>query len=221
LILVDGKLCDVTGQKSKFYYEILRNKKFVKPYMQKVWYRQTKLEMCLYDKTWQKVYCIKIKKVFSRKLAEFNFKMLNGTLPCGMHLNKWKKEIPANCTVCINEIENIKHMIFDCKNVRNVWKALGQCFNIQIAWKTIVIGYYEHLNETMSDINIICNIIAYSIFKENNKCKWNETIYRKCNVQKTITKDLENIHKIQLYMKKSVLKTKKIEDIIYCITTTN
>ena len=85
--------------------------------------------------------------------------------------------------------------------------------------ENIIIGYYQHLNDTMSDINVLCNIIAYSIFKENNKCKWNELLYKKTNVQSKIVKGLQYLHKMQIYMKKNILKTKSIASVINYMTT--
>jgi len=200
------------------YYEILRNKKFVKPYMQNVWYHQTHLESLLFEKNWKQVYNVKIKKLFSRKLAEFNYKLLNGSLPCGVLLSKWIKTIPSRCTVCDNVNEDIKHMLFDCGNVRHIWEIVGSCFNIRITWKSIVIGYYENINQTMSNINTVCNIIAYSIFKENNRCKWDECLFTKYNVNNRIIRDLEYICKLQLFLRKEIVNMKKIKEITNCIS---
>ena len=109
-------------------------------------------------------------------------------------------------------------MLYECVNVIDVWNIMSACINVHITWKHIVIGYYQDLNDISSDINLICTIIAYSIFKENNKCKWNETVYRKCNVLKTIVKDLKYLKHIQMYMTKKIFKTINIDHIINCIT---
>jgi hypothetical protein len=130
-IYVKGTSHNILDKRCNFYYDVLRNYKFKYPYMQKVWCRQLELDSLNFQHTWQCIYNIKIQKMPLKKLAEFNYKLLNGTLPCGYMLNKWKPEISSNCNVC-KEIENVQHMIYECEKVKDIWKVVGTSLKVNI-----------------------------------------------------------------------------------------
>ena len=99
------------------------------------------------------------------KLKEFNFKLLQNIVPCGRILSKWKANISENCNVC-NEIETVRHMLFECERVKQLWIVISQILLYSIKWKDIVIGIpdYNCRSEKINFYNIIISIVAYAIF---------------------------------------------------------
>ena len=128
-------------------------------------------------------------------------------------LSKWKKEIPAECNVC-KENENHKHMLYDCVKVKQIWNVLGNCLNVDIRWKHIVIGYFTDLNVTTNNINMLCSQIAYSIFKANNNCKWNQLDYNNVDVKRKVINDLQQFSKMQLYCQETYISQNCISNIV-------
>jgi hypothetical protein len=162
-LFVKGKTFDILNRKSNFYYAILRDQSFKIPYMQKVWCKQLSLDCLLFQQTWNKIYDIKVRYMPIKKLAEFNYKILSGTLPCGQILSKWKIDIPATCLVC-NVKEDVKHMLFECSKVSNIWQQLGSIMQVNLRLKHVVIGYYLDQNNTTTILNWLCCLTAYSYY---------------------------------------------------------
>ena len=212
-IYVENKWYEICDKKNKFFYELLRNKKFKYPYMQNVWCEELALSSLKFKSTWTKVYVLKIKKMPIKKLAEFNFKILAGILPCGKLLHKWIKDIPEVCEYC-NITENLKHMLYECKKVNFVWNVLGEYFKIDIRWKHIVIGYFDNMNEFTNMFNLICSMVAYSIFKVNNNCKWKHINFTMYDVKVRIINDLKYFDKIQVYCNHKYLHDDMIKNIV-------
>ena len=52
----------------------------------------------------------KVVTIKDNKLAETNFKILNGILPCGVNLIRWKKATNSECSICEQQ-ESISHML--------------------------------------------------------------------------------------------------------------
>ena len=155
----------------------------------------------------------KVKKMNVKKLAEFNYKLLNGTLPCGQILCKWIGNISSNCTVC-GVTEDHKHMLFECVKVNYIWKLFSNCCGIDVQWKHIIIGYYENLNKATRYVNFLCTFIAYSIFKVNNNCKWKQVNYAHQDVTRKVIKDLLDFNKLQALFRDNIIEIQYIENVI-------
>ena len=77
----------ITSQKSSFFYDILRSKMYVKPYLENSWEHVFNTSSGHWN--WKAIYTRKLINVKHRKLAEFNFKVLHNILPCGKIVSKW------------------------------------------------------------------------------------------------------------------------------------
>ena len=75
----DGEIIDTHCKKSKYFYASIVKLKQEKTYMEQVWENTLQTE----NTDFNKVYRNKIKLVKENKLAETNFKILHGILPCG------------------------------------------------------------------------------------------------------------------------------------------
>ena len=60
--------------------------------------------------------------LFSLKLKEFNFKMLNGILSCKKNLKQRRIKTDDECDVC-KEQQTIKHL-WDCLYVKSLWEII-------------------------------------------------------------------------------------------------
>lgn len=108
----------------------------------------------------------------------------------------------------------MKHMLFECKKVKDIWKAIGSYMHVNIQWKHLVIGYFSEQNNSTRIRNWIYCMTAYSIFKSNNYCKWKGTNYEICDVKRKIVNDLELFMKMQLYFKHDYIPVKTLSEII-------
>ena len=217
-IFAMNKLNDVINKRTGFYYNILRNQSFKIPYMQTVWCKLLDLDYLLFQKSWSRIYVIKIKQMPIKKLAEFNYKLLAGILPCGQLLSKWIEDIPLSCTVC-NIKEDLKHMLFEWKKAKDIWSQISSILRVNIQWKHVVIGYSQEQNNTTRTLNWICCLAAYSIFKSNNQCKWNHLNYNECDVKKRVVNDLIFFKKMQFYFEQTYIPVETLENIIQVLSS--
>ncbi len=148
----------ITDQKCKFFYNYLVLQKEQSSYMQNVW-EKIFIDNNMYEIDWSSTYNKKIKNIPDKKISEFNYKILNNLLPCQKHLFQWKLSKDPFCMYC-NEIQDVKHLLFDCKIIDDIWKIIGQINDINILWKDIVLG-----NNFCTEINVLVSTIAFCIYK--------------------------------------------------------
>ena len=80
--------------------------------------------------------------MYERKVAEFNFQLLNNILCNKIFLKKIKKTESEMCHLCKIDIENNEHLIYCCENVKHIWKTTSKIVKFDINWKHICIGFY-------------------------------------------------------------------------------
>ena len=151
------KLCK--NNRSKFYYNLLVLKKFVKPIAHLVWNRHfvSRPTYSQFEKSFER----KVLNINDIKLKEFNFKLLHRILPCGLYLSKWKQNISDKCLVC-KQVENIEHMLFSCGRIQVVWTSISKAIQANINFKHIVFGFS---NYKLADLDFCISVCAYLIFK--------------------------------------------------------
>ena len=163
-IVFQNKVYDVTDQKSRFYYNIIVNKKFIKPLAIAYWIHHFELNES--EIRWKNICLRKVKYCCIYKIAEFNHKLLNNTLSCGFYVNKWNKNVPAKCLHCsLNH--DVKHMLFDCSNVNFIWQKLSVSFNINFTWKKILFGFGNASKYAKSNVklNNLVSLICFLFYK--------------------------------------------------------
>ena len=69
----------------RLLYNLILHNKMTPPYQERVWLPI--LDVDTID--FANLYVRKIKLMPDKKLADFNFKVLNHMLPCGLNLNRW------------------------------------------------------------------------------------------------------------------------------------
>ena len=187
LLLFNGKLFDIKDQKSNFFYMILNNKS-ERCKMESVYSREFNIEGN--RDFWKKIYVQKVKEIKIIKLSEFNFKLLHNIIPCGKILCKWKDNISEKCILC-NDIETVKHMLYECKNVQKILDKASHILKFEIKWKCIVIGMPKYKCSTLTMFyNLLFSIIAYAIFKENSHCKFAGIDYNSVDLKNAVIRNL-------------------------------
>ena len=154
-------------QRAKFFYEILRDKLYVKPFIEHYWEKKFGCESG--QLVWKNIYTRNVLNIEHKKIAEFNFKILHNILPCGKLVSKWDSTTPMHCLFC-QEVESIEHMLFECSRVKNIWMKMSLVFNVNIQLKHIIIGF-AGTNPVSVILNAFINFTAYSIYKQWIVCK--------------------------------------------------
>ena len=167
-ILSNNNIYCVKTQKSKFYYNILSDKKSEESYMHKKWEREFNIEHSM----WPKIYEENIWNIKERKIAEFRYKLLNNILCTRSIISKWNPNITSLCPIC-KQKHTVKHLLFECQDIKNIWIIIGDIINVHITYKHIIIGNIAY-NDYVKNRNEVIAYIAYAIFKmwilyENNK----------------------------------------------------
>ena len=82
-------------------------------------------------------------------------------------------------------------MLFDCPRIVDIWKLINNHFNIMVTWKHIICGFpcYD-ITRKLCDLNYVIVIVAYAIFKENNRCKWEKINYKDINLVANVKENL-------------------------------
>ncbi len=173
-ILVGNNIFSVKLQKSTFYYNILIEKKFQKNYMEHAWQRDFEIP----EINWENVYYNQVWDIKDRKLGEFNYKLLCNVICTKSNISKWNRNINDKCTFC-NLKQTVKHLLFDCPRVKNLWVNIGTIINLNIRYKHIILGnIVTKKNEFVKNRNLFISFVAYSIYKfwvmaENGKISFN------------------------------------------------
>ena len=95
------------------------------------------------------------------KIADFNYKLLHNIIPTGKNLLKWNKIDNASCIYCRKYIHDIKHMLWDCSCVYNMWKIIGNALDCVFNFQIIILG-----KEMFTHVNRVISLICYLIFKK-------------------------------------------------------
>ncbi|XP_062574193.1 uncharacterized protein LOC134236030 [Saccostrea cucullata] len=191
----------ITDKKCKFFYENMLSKKFKYPCYQSILGRN----FCVSKEYWCNIYRNKIKLMYDKRLSEFNYKLLNNILCCNSFLQKCKLRENAKCEFCGNENENIKHLIFDCDNVKGVWQKLNIVMNYDVQWKHIVVGFYLETNSRIRFYNTIISYLAYKIYKFKMKSRIENIIQEKFMLEKSIRYSLEKDINFMLNLSKTCM----------------
>ena len=161
-IIVNGKHFNILGLKAKFFYEVLIKKKTTRANSEKKWCE----EFCLpyFTSLFNKIYEQKIIKMPCKTLAEFNFKLTHNILFTGYMVNKWNHKVSKTCVVCKSN-HTVKHLLYDCEKINNIWKKVSTILNVNIKWKILVIGLME-ISKRNSMYNVVLTIICKAIFEQ-------------------------------------------------------
>ncbi len=162
-------------QRSSFYYKILTKIKAVPNYMQKTWERTFELDnIC-----WEKIYRNQVWGIKEKKIGEFNYKLICNILNTRTNISKWNREINGKCQFC-KENQTVKHLLFDCPRIQNLWSLIGNLLKMNISYKHLILGDIV-ANEFIEERNLVITYVKYGIYKhwimaENKMLDFNTNI---------------------------------------------
>ncbi len=150
--------------------------------MENAWQRDFNIEI-----NWSNVYMNQVWNIVDRKLAEFNYKLLCNIICTRNIISKWNHRINNKCPVC-GQTQTVKHLIFECDRVKNLWILIGSILKVNITYKHIVVGNKAE-NDYIKSRNLLFSYVAYGVYKfwimsENQKVNFNDSI------QSFVKKDL-------------------------------
>ncbi|CAH1777079.1 unnamed protein product, partial [Owenia fusiformis] len=191
-------------QKSKFFYNILEYHNKERMYTKDKWKIDFKFHI-----NWKMYFNNKIIAIVDKKVAYFNFKLFHNVLPSSIDLFKWKKADPKICNFCKVE-NNLKHIIIECDQIKDLWIYISSKLKIKISWKNIVIGnniIFKRSHENV--IDLIISTFAYNSYKswliskeKNNPRLWRNTLYYSIAHLCIYEKSTYEIKNIKLYIQK-------------------
>ena len=146
------------------------------------------------------IYTNKI-KIKNKKLAEFNYKVINNILACKLNLYKWKLTQDSNCDIC-GEAQNILHLLYLCQNAKQVWNYVEKHLNISITQKSIIYGIQNENIKTY-----IISLISFLIYKEWIICNNNQTSRTTDTLQSFVLPELTERQKLYKYIKEIDIST--------------
>ena len=177
-LVYNNRFHDIMTFKSRDYYNIMIEKRKKRSHMESVWSRE--FHILKHKDIWSSIYNRKVKQFPVRKIAEFNYKILQNILYTGYKINKWNKKVSAYC-YC-GELETPKHLLFECNKIKCIWNILSGLLKTNVTLKNIVIGCDEY-NSTARFINVCISIISYIIYCTWVKCSYTGGIYEHVNIQ--------------------------------------
>ena len=90
------------------------------------------------------------------------------------NLKSRKKRDQHACFVCLRK-ENTLHLLYDCHRVKDIWREIGKCLNLNIQPKHIVLDL----------------TVAFSIYSIWCKCSFEKLDYSNVNLRSSIEYNLE------------------------------
>ncbi len=178
VFFINKRFTNINDLTSKELYGIFVNRKVQRSNMEHKWCNEFHIER--YQSTWKDIYLRKIISNPIQKLREFNYKLINNIVICGKTVSLWNPNVSSLCEFC-NEMNTVRHMLFECKRVQSVWNMYGKRIKCNIQWKHIIIGFKGN-SLTCIAYNIVISIIAYNIYSEWIKCINSKKQYKNINL---------------------------------------
>ena len=152
----------IKNTKCKLYYNsLLVKKRQLSPY-QSILSREFDIHNSF---IWCKINLNKIIYFSDPIIAEFDYKLLHNILNNNHLVRKCKVRFEMHCRYCTSEIENTKHLIYECCNVKNIWLIIGNILGFIIQWKHVVVVFFLENNEKLHLFNNMISCVACRIYK--------------------------------------------------------
>ena len=107
------------------------------------------------------------------KLRWLQYRLLNRYLTTNVRRSKWDKTITHLCTFCQEFPETIVHLMWECKEVKLLWKALtkwmGYYYKIKIACDLPLIILNNYTGPSKKFANMVILVMKQYIY--SSKCK--------------------------------------------------
>ena len=119
------------------------------------------------------------------------------------------------CSYCFLT-EDVKHLIFDCKNVKRIWEVARNVCQINIQWKHIVVGYFLIENRNTQLLNLLISVIAFLIYKIKMKLRFEQKLETDMEIKIYVKNNL--LHYYEIYKKlETRLNVKLFHELSICL----
>ena len=208
-ILFNNKVYVICDQKCNFFYKVMVSKLCSRHNMESIYARQ--FDFPNSQHIWKHIYKQKLVDIKLPKIREFNYKVLNNIVPCGVVLNKWIEHISDRCELC-NGVETTFHMLFGCTQISNIWMNISRALKCNISWKHIVCGWphYDHCKK-LECFNLVLSIVASAIYKQNSRCKFNKHIYSRSSIVRNIKETLICYQLVMNHTKNNIMFNRYVD----------
>ena len=122
-------MVSIKNVKSTVFYNILVQNIGTRHHMKKCWNLKFKKNCQKID--WQNVYLRKGKLIPCKKIAEFNYKLLQNLLIMGYILSKWNKNISFTCIYC-HENNTPEHLLFYCNHTKIIGEDISSALKLNV-----------------------------------------------------------------------------------------
>ena len=92
------------------------------------------------------------------ELTEFSLKIIHNILPCNEILLKWKINQDNKCDL-FDKVQTIKHLLFECVFVKEVWELVERMLDCKVTYDDILCVFENNLFA-----NNVSNIAAFVIY---------------------------------------------------------
>ena len=144
-----------TSAKSKMFYDAIVSQKVERNRMEEYWTRCLQKD----DIDFKRMYIDRICAIKDKQLAEFNFKVINGILPCNVNLVRWRKGNTKKCNIC-NGDESIEHLLYYCKYASAIWESFSETLDVDLSVDDILVG-----NNQTIPFNFLISLVSFLIYK--------------------------------------------------------
>lgn len=142
--------------------------------------------------------------MYEKRIAEFNYKLLNDILNNNVYVSKWNKDVsPFAPFVTLKKTLNIYHMIVRVSNLFGKNWFLSKVYCYLENYCTWILRWSQGKTLVLNNLKAC---VAYTIYKYKMKCRFHdETMSKKkilyvlkgkLNVQNTVLRKIDYIRKI-------------------------
>ena len=111
------------------------------------------------------------KKIFAisniPKFRSFQYRLLQRSLVTNKLLTKWSVINDPSCSFCHTHDESVKHLLYDCSCVQEVWNSFAKyvleqfSIHVNISWKNVVCNKVSSRNHVANFLCLICKQVIY------------------------------------------------------------
>lgn len=127
------------------------------------------LKTKLTSKEMKRLFCSINRLSLSTKLRYFQYRVLSKASTTNVHVSKYHEDVTDCCTFCAEKPETIVHMLFECRYVQKLLKALkkwlGHFHNVKVVFTvdTCILNNYKLQKSAL--VNTLLLVLKFYIYR--------------------------------------------------------
>ena len=97
-------------------------------------------EFNLTKQDWENIHMNNIYRIKDKKIAEFNYKLINNKVSKNFFVSKIEQNSSFLCKGC-PQVENTRHLIFECEHVQSLWKNISNYIGFDVKLNHVSFGF--------------------------------------------------------------------------------